>query len=89
MNDIIDNRDSDLADAFRPLLNESVRAHFAVSYFFLSGFNAIAEALEKVQVRYACRSATRRITKRSNSWPKAALHARPSSHRQANLTRLP
>jgi len=47
--DIIDNRESYLADAVRPLLNESVRAHFAVGYFFLSGFKAIAKELEKVQ----------------------------------------
>jgi superfamily II DNA/RNA helicase len=46
--DIIDNRESYLADAVRPLLNESKRAHFAVGYFFLSGFKAIAKELEKV-----------------------------------------
>ncbi len=46
--DIIDNRESYLADAVRPLLNESVRGHFAVGYFFLSGFKAIAKELEKV-----------------------------------------
>ena len=42
---IIDNRESYLADAVRPLLNESVRAHFAVGYVFLSGFKAIAKEL--------------------------------------------
>src|SRR4051794_36924542 len=47
--DIIDNRESYLADAVRPLLNQSVRGHFAVGYFFLSGFKAIAKELEKVQ----------------------------------------
>ena len=41
--DIIDNRESYLADAVRPLPNESVRAHFAVGYAFLSGFKAIAK----------------------------------------------
>ena len=46
--DIIDNRESYLADAVRPLLNQSVRGHFAVGYFFLSGFKAIAKELEKV-----------------------------------------
>lgn len=49
MHDIIDNQESYLADAVRPLLNESVRAHFAVGYFFLSGFKAIASELEKIQ----------------------------------------
>ncbi len=47
--DIIDNRALHLADAVRPLLNQSVRAHFAVGYFFLSGFKEIAKELEKVQ----------------------------------------
>lgn len=47
--DIIDNRESYLADAVRPLLGQSVRAHFAVGYFFLSGFKAIAKELEKIQ----------------------------------------
>jgi hypothetical protein len=47
--DIIDNRNSYLAEAVQPLLTESVRAHFAVGYFFLSGFKAIAKQLEKIQ----------------------------------------
>jgi phosphatidylserine/phosphatidylglycerophosphate/cardiolipin synthase-like enzyme len=47
--DIIDNRELHLADAVRPLLTESVRAHFAVGYFFLSGFKAIADQLATVQ----------------------------------------
>ena len=47
--DIIENRTSFLGDAVRPLLGQSERAHFAVGYFFLSGFKAIAQELEKVQ----------------------------------------
>src|SRR5713226_8539062 len=47
--DIVDNRDLHLADAVRPLLNQSVRGHFAVGYFFLSGFKAIGKELETVQ----------------------------------------
>jgi hypothetical protein len=47
--DIIDNRELHLADAVRPLLGQSVRAHFAVGYFFLSGFKAIAEQLAAMQ----------------------------------------
>ncbi len=42
--DIIDNR-----DAYRPLLDRSVRAHFAIGYFSLREFKAIAGELEKVQ----------------------------------------
>jgi superfamily II DNA or RNA helicase len=38
-----------LGDAVRPLLDQSLRAHFAVGYFFLSGFKAIAKELDKVQ----------------------------------------
>jgi len=47
--DIIDNRVLKLADAVRPLLTESERAHFAVGFFFLSGFKAIARELEGVR----------------------------------------
>jgi len=32
--DIIDNRELYLADAVRPLLNQSVRGHFVVGYFY-------------------------------------------------------
>jgi hypothetical protein len=49
MHDMVDNRESYLADAVRPLLNQSVRAHFAAGYFFLSGFKTIAKELETVQ----------------------------------------
>ena len=47
--DIIDNRESYLADAVRPLLSQSMRAHFALRSFSLSGFKAIANELEEVQ----------------------------------------
>src|SRR5579885_764506 len=46
--DIIDNRESFLGAAVRPLLTQSERAHFAVGFFFLSGFKAIARELENV-----------------------------------------
>jgi len=41
--DIIDNRTRELAPEINNFLADSVRAHFAVGYFFLSGFQAIAE----------------------------------------------
>jgi superfamily II DNA or RNA helicase len=47
--DIIDNREAHLGDAVRPLLSQSERAHFAVGFFFLSGFKAIARELETVK----------------------------------------
>lgn len=47
--DIIDNQESHLADAINQLLSESQRAHFAVGYFFLSGFKAIAAKLANIQ----------------------------------------
>jgi hypothetical protein len=40
--DIIDNRTRELAPEINALLADSIRAHFAVDYFFLSGFEAIA-----------------------------------------------
>jgi hypothetical protein len=47
--EIIDNRELHFADAVRPFPRESVRAHFAAAYFFLSGFKAIADQLATVQ----------------------------------------
>jgi superfamily II DNA or RNA helicase len=47
--DIIDNRESFLGDAVRPLLTQSERARFAVGFFFLSGFKAVARELETVR----------------------------------------
>ena len=41
--DIIDNRTWELAPEINNFLAYSIRAHFAVGYFFLSGFQAIAE----------------------------------------------
>jgi len=42
-NDIMDNRSRELAPEIKAFLADSIRAHFAVGYFFLSGFQAIAE----------------------------------------------
>ena len=47
--DIIDNQEEKLIDHIRILLDNAERAKFAVGYFFLSGFKAIREHLEKVQ----------------------------------------
>jgi hypothetical protein len=46
--DIIDNRERKLAASIKPLLGESERAKFAVSYFFISGFKLVADELEKI-----------------------------------------
>jgi hypothetical protein len=43
--DIIDNRTRELAPEINNFLADSIRAHFAVGYFFLSGFQAIAERI--------------------------------------------
>ncbi|MEP7288448.1 MAG: helicase-related protein [Chloroflexota bacterium] len=45
MSDIIDNRNKKLVDEINSHLNQSGAAHFAVGYFFLSGFEAIAAQL--------------------------------------------
>ncbi|OKH42926.1 helicase [Calothrix sp. HK-06] len=47
--DIIDNRNQKLADQIKRILDSSEAAHFAVGYFFLSGFTAIAERLESIK----------------------------------------
>jgi hypothetical protein len=41
--DIIDNRTRELAPEINNFLADSIRAHFAVGYFFLSGFQVVAE----------------------------------------------
>jgi hypothetical protein len=43
--DIIDNRERRLVECIKPLLSESERAKFAVGYFCVSGFKAIAAEL--------------------------------------------
>lgn len=48
MPDIIDNRTRHLAEEIAARLNASQRAHFAVGYFFLSGFEAIAPHLTEL-----------------------------------------
>ena len=48
MPDIIDNRTRQLAEEIASRLSASQRAHFAVGYFFLSGFEAIAPHLTDV-----------------------------------------
>ncbi len=48
-NDIIDNHDRKLADQIRTNLDSSTAAHFAVGYFFLSGFTAIADQLPHIK----------------------------------------
>lgn len=53
MADIIDNRERKLADTIMHYLDLSRAAHFAVGYFYLGGFDAIASAvpgLEKLRL---------------------------------------
>jgi len=47
--DIVDNRREKLVDHINALLPQSERARFAVGYFFLSGFSAIAPKLKQVK----------------------------------------
>ncbi|MFN6515879.1 MAG: helicase-related protein [Nostoc sp. CreGUA01] len=47
--DIIDNRNQKLVDQINCILDSSAAAHFAVGYFFLSGFTAIAERLTNIK----------------------------------------
>ena len=51
--DIIDNRTRELAPEINNFLADSIRAHFAVGYFFPSGFQAIAEHIPHLdQLRF-------------------------------------
>ena len=47
--DIIDNRNQKLVDKINCILDSTEAAHFAVGYFFLSGFTAIAERLKNIK----------------------------------------
>jgi hypothetical protein len=68
-NDIIDNYDRKLADQIRTNLDSSTAAHFAVGYFFLSGFTAIADKLPHIKhLRLLATPSTKR---RSSKSPKA------------------
>jgi len=61
--DIIDNRSRELAPEINNFLADSVRAHFAVGYFFLSGFQAIAEHIPALdQLRLLIGNVTNRQT---------------------------
>jgi superfamily II DNA or RNA helicase len=61
--DIIDNRTRELAPEIKDFLADSVRAHFAVGYFFLSGFQAIAQHIPHLdQLRLLIGNVTNRQT---------------------------
>jgi hypothetical protein len=61
--DIIDNRTRELAPEIKDFLADSIRAHFAVGYFFLSGFQAIAEHIPHLdQMRLLIGNVTNRQT---------------------------
>ena len=61
--DIIDNRTRELAPEINAFLADSVRAHFAVDYFFLSGFEAIAAQIPHLkQLRLLIGNVTNRQT---------------------------
>jgi len=61
--DIIDNRTRELAPEIKDFLADSIRAHFAVGYFFLSGFQAIAEHIpDLAQLRLLIGNVTNRQT---------------------------
>jgi hypothetical protein len=47
--DIIDNRTTPLVDQIRTILGSTDAARFAVGYFFLSGFTALADRLDHVK----------------------------------------
>ncbi|MBD2446142.1 helicase [Nostoc sp. FACHB-152] len=49
IHDIIDNRNHKLVDQIKRILDSSEAAHFAVGYFFISGFTAIAERLANIK----------------------------------------
>jgi hypothetical protein len=77
--DIIDNRTRELAPEIDNFLADSVRAHFAVGYFFLSGFEAIAERIPHLdQLRLLIGNVTNRQTETiEQRRSRASFAARP------------
>ena len=63
MPDIIDNRETKRAGRIRHYLAQSRAAHFAVGYFYVGGFEAIAAALPGLEkLRLLIGPATNRAT---------------------------
>ena len=77
--DIIDNRTRELAPEINAFLADSVRAHFAVGHFFLSGFQAVAERIPHLdQLRLLIGNVTNRQTETMNRCrSRASFAARP------------
>jgi superfamily II DNA or RNA helicase len=62
-NDIIDNQSENLVDVIRRILPGTQSAKFAVGYFFLSGLEAVSEALQNVgELRLLIGNTTNRET---------------------------
>ena len=61
LHDIIDNRNEKLVEHINLILDSTEKARFAVGYFFLSGFQSIAEELKDVkELRLLIGNATNR-----------------------------
>ena len=45
IHDIVDNRNLKLLDQIKSILDSTEAAHFAIGYFFISGFTAISDRL--------------------------------------------
>ena len=90
--DIIDNRTRELAPEIKDFLADSIRAHFAVGYFFLSGFQAIAEHIPHLdQLRLLIGNVTNRQTieqlaEAPITWRR---HSAPSAANRCPALRLP
>ena len=77
--DIIDNRTRELAPEISNFLSDSIRAHFAVGYFFLSGFEAVAACISHLdQLRLLIGNVTNRQTETMKQrQSRASFAARP------------
>ncbi len=61
--DIIDNRNRKLVDKINCILESSEAAHFAVGYFFISGFTAISDRPNNIKQPRNYRTNSIRIQK--------------------------
>jgi len=89
--DIVDNRTVKLGDVIGQVLDGAKRAHFAVGYFFLSGFEAIKDRLkdlDEVRLLIGNTSNQRTVEKLAEGY-RSLEHARLIEARQRHHSDTP
>ena len=95
LHDIIDNRNEKLVEHINLILDSTEKARFAVGYFFLSGFQSIAEELKGVkELRLLIGNATNRrrwssLSRGIKGWSKSPRLPNPKFYpKRADLRQM-